>query len=56
MLGWMLIHAPSPEGCTYLADRINCCQDDGKVVELGKHYIDRFVNYCAYKSFSPVPS
>ncbi|KAF8597107.1 hypothetical protein BDV93DRAFT_527673 [Ceratobasidium sp. AG-I] len=56
ILGWMLIHAPSPEGRAYLANSIGRCEDEGKILELGKFHLDHFVNYFKSKRATRPPS
>lgn len=46
VLAGMLIHAPSPEGRTYIVESIKRCTNNEEVVALGQYFDDYFVNYC----------
>lgn len=48
ILGWMLIYAPTPEGRANLVESIDHCGEDEKLVDLGKFYFNKFVNYCKH--------
>lgn len=52
LLGWMLIHAPTPEGRAHLVESINSCGNNQKIVDQGKFYLNHFMNYLRTKRYS----
>ncbi|KDN36790.1 hypothetical protein RSAG8_10572, partial [Rhizoctonia solani AG-8 WAC10335] len=45
ILGQLLIQAPSSEGRTFVAKRINDCATDREIIELGELHLNQFVQY-----------
>ena len=46
LLGYLLIHAPTPHGRDVLAREITSCTDDAALFELAKLYLNHFIRCC----------
>jgi hypothetical protein len=48
LLGYMVLHAPSPSGRNNIAQEIVSCGNDVKFCHLAKYYVDHFLRCCEY--------
>jgi hypothetical protein len=46
ILGFMLLESPSDDGRLKVADEINSCANEQKLIDLDKYFLIRFIRAC----------
>jgi hypothetical protein len=46
LLGFMLLYAPTHDGCLNTANEINDCTNESELLQLAEHYVIHFIGRC----------